>query len=112
MTGEMAWINQDGEDSNGECWATHAAVAQALSGELHPFDAYQGPYITIGPDVTTGAAPYAMPVRHLGIIRLWLVTEDGEVGRVWREDTDTPSDEFLCEDTASAIEAAQSLLAA
>lgn len=45
MTGEMHSIDPDGNDSNGESWPVHAAVARALGCELRPFDKYCGPYI-------------------------------------------------------------------
>ena len=84
MTGEMHYINPEtGEDSDGNIWESHLAIAKATGGTLKPFDQYQGPYIIVGGDLTVGNAPYAMPVQRLGIVRLWL-TEDG----VYREDTD------------------------
>lgn len=112
MTGEMSWIHQNGEDSNGEIWGTHAAIARAVKGHLEPFDAYQGPYIVIGSDIRVGAAPYAMPIAHLGIVRLWLGSDDGYWGTIWREDTDTLSEPFPCMNTRAACRAARKLLAA
>ena len=91
MTGEMAWIKQDGTDSNGEEWGVHAAIARALDGTLRPFDVYQGPYIAI-----RGA-------------RLWLTTDDGVFGQVYNERTDTLSHEFECRDIEAAIEAARTI---
>ena len=76
MAGEMASITQDGIDSDGESWALHAAVAKAVSGELRPFDKYQGPYIR-SPKGT-----------------LWLYSDDGYVAYVWNESTDKTSDPF------------------
>lgn len=110
VTGEMHSINQDGTDSNGDVWATHAAVAHAVGGTLEPFDAYQGPYIAVGHDLRVGQPPYAVPVRGLGMIRLWLVTDDGIEGRVYREDTDTQSESFWCQDEDGAAAAALTLL--
>lgn len=112
MTGEMSWIKPDGEDSNGEVWAIHAAVARAIGGELRPFDAYQGPYIALGADVCAGVPPYRVPVRGVGSARLWLTTDDGVVGTIWREDAEESSAEFWREDEAGAIEAARSLIEA
>ena len=110
MTGEMSWINQDGEDSNGETWSTHAAVAKAVGGELKPFDAYQGPYIAVGGDVTVGESPYALAVQGLGIVRLWLCSDDGWLGYVYREDNDAQSMRFAMDDESAAIEAALEVL--
>ena len=112
MTGEMYSINAKGEDSNGDVWRTHAVVARAVKGTLKPFDVYQGPYIVVGQDIRAGCAPYAMPVRGLGVIRLWLNTEDGVIGTIWREDTETESDPFWCEDTRAACREARKILAA
>lgn len=111
MTGEMNAINQDGLDSNGESWPVHAAVAKAVGGVLKPFDSYQGPYISIGPDLRTGTAPYQTPVRMNGMVRLWIqVDEDGVTGYVYREDTDSRSDYAPYWDEEDAINAALSLL--
>ena len=110
MTGEMRHINQKGEDSNGEYWGVHAAIARAVKGRLEPFDVYQGPYIVAGPDLRVGTAPYQLAVQHLGIKRLWLVTDDGFLGQVYREDTDTFSEPFICYDTRAACRAARQLL--
>lgn len=110
MTGEMAWIRPDGTDANGEVWETHAAVSQAIGGELHPFDVYQGPYIVIGEDISVGEVPYRIPLRGLGVIRLWLTSSDGVHGRVYREDTEEESEVFWCMDTEGAVRAAQELL--
>jgi hypothetical protein len=97
MTGEMHHIDTaTGEDSNGEVWNVHAAIARHLDGILRPFDKYQGPYILVD-----GA-------------KLWLTTADGFVGRVYREDTEKVSFEFnLNTDNTehAAIVAAQLLLA-
>lgn len=112
MTGEMHAINEQGEDSNGDVWSAHAAIAKALGGTLEPFDVYQGPYILLGSELRVGPAPYAVPVP--GACRLWLQTKDGELGQVYREDTDTLSEPFLLtydeSEHEAAIAAAQSLL--
>lgn len=111
MTGEMAYINpKTGEDSNGDIWEIHLAVAQAVNGELKPFDSYQGPYIVVGGDLTVGSSPYAIPVQHLGIVRLWIGYDEDGMPSVYREDTDQ-SAQFLCEDDIDgAIDAAKFLL--
>ena len=111
MTGEMLSITQDGIDNDGNCWATQAAIAKALDGELRPFDQYQGPYVVIGPDVRLGQAPYAVAPVGLGIVRLWIVPcSDSYDCQVYREDTDQLSRPFNYDDEAQAIEAAQALL--
>ena len=111
MTGEMHSINQKGEDSNGEVWSLHAAIARAVKGKLKPFDVYQGPYIAVGNDYRVGSPPYDMPVQGLGIVRLWLSTDGGGVIQVWREDTDTLSAAFWWNDTRKACREARKLLA-
>lgn len=109
MTGEMYAIDQDGHDSNGDHWPTHAAIAKALGGTLEPFDAYQGPYVLIGPDLRAGRQPYAATLP--GPCRLWLQTDDGVIGQVYREDTDTLSRPFAClGDESEAIDAARELM--
>ena len=45
MTGEVSWIKANGEDSRGDHYPVHAAVAKALRAPLRPFDVYIGPYI-------------------------------------------------------------------
>lgn len=47
MTGEMASIDKQGRDSNGDEWPTHAYLARKLRGELRPFDKYAGPYVKV-----------------------------------------------------------------
>ena len=112
MTGEMCYINQDGEDSNGEVWELHAEIAKALGGVLKPFDVYQGPYIVIEEDVRIGNTPYAIPLTGLGIIRLWICGDEEDEGffKIYKEDTDTTSFSFLWDDVEMAIEAAKSLM--
>ena len=113
MTGEMYSITKQGVDSNGDCWAMHAAVARAVGGRLEPFDVYQGPYIVVGPDVRVGSAPYQLAVQHLGVKRLWIVPEDDSNGafvQVYREDTDTLSELIWWEDTGHAAKEARKLL--
>lgn len=117
MTGEMRSIDQDGNDSNGECWSLHAAIAKAVGGTLQPFDAYQGPYISVGPDIRVGDTSYQVAVQHQGVIRLWIsLIEAGgfspEGGfQIWREDTDTCLEPFWMDDPDRAIELAKELLA-
>ncbi len=111
MTGEMAWIKQNGEDSNGEEWAVHAAVARAVGGRLEPFDVYQGPYIVVGPDSRVGERPYQLNLP--GPLRLWLQMIDDGFGCIYREDTEAQSPPFpvFGSDAESlAVEAARKLL--
>jgi hypothetical protein len=88
MTGEMAWVAQDGKDSNGDIWAYHAILAKAVGGELRPFDVYQGPYVVVGPDMTVGRSPYSHPVQNMGVVRLWLGYNEEMGDYIYREDID------------------------
>lgn len=45
MTGEVSWIKSTGEDSRGDYYPIHAAIAKALRVPLRPFDVYIGPYV-------------------------------------------------------------------
>ena len=95
MTGEMSWINpKTGEDSNGDSWPIHLAVAKAVGGELKPFDVYQGPYISVGIDLRIGNSPYSIPVQNQKCIRLWVIPVDDYDVAIYREDTDTQSYAF------------------
>lgn len=108
MTGEMYYIDpKTGEEPDGTVWNYHAAIAQALGGEIKPFDVYQGPYIAFGGDITIGKIPYAIPLQGLGIIRLW-ITEEDNIPVVYREDTEKSLPFWNCEELA--VEAARELL--
>jgi hypothetical protein len=110
MTGEMSYINNEtGIDSNGESWPIHLAIAKAVNGTLRPFDSYQGPYISVGTDITVGDSPYKIPVNHLGCIRLWVCYEDEITACVYREDTEEVA-YFDSDFTECAIYAAKGLL--
>ena len=99
MAGEMYEARRDE-------WPTHFAVAEAVGGEVRPFDYYQGPYIVVGQDIRIGSAPYEYCPPHMGVVRLWL-TDDG----VYREDTDTVR--FCCpEFEDDVIAAAHAVLGA
>lgn len=116
MTGEMHHIDQDGNDSNGECWPIHAAVAKALRDEgydatLQPFDQYQGPYILVGKDMRVGQRLYQLAVQNMGVIRLWLTATVHGAAVICREDTDTSSDAFVPDDIETAICCAKELMA-
>ena len=67
MTGEMAWINPDGTDSNGEQWDIHANVAKRMRCKLRPFDKYIGPYI----DHERGKVFIALEEDGTGSACLW-----------------------------------------
>lgn len=92
MTGEMSWIRQDGEDSNGDSWEVHAAIARELGGTLRPFDVYQGPFI---------ALPHAA---------LWVTSDDGAFGRVFNERTEALSEPFALSDIEWAVDSARSVV--
>ena len=95
MTGEMSWIDDKGNDSNGETWDLHAKVAKAVKGKLKPFDVYQGPYI------------------YVKNTRLWIGPAKDEIEgllSVYNEQTEVESLPFAWNDTKSAIEAAKNLL--
>ena len=106
----MYSIGQDGIDSNGDHWPLHAAVARELGGEIKPFDVYQGPYVVIGGDVRVGDAPYAVAVQGLGVVRLWLSSDDGYFCQWYNEATGRASEEFPYHDEGWAVEAARSLV--
>ena len=110
MTGEMSYINQEtGVDSNGDCWYLHLAIAKAIGGTLKPFDTYQGPYIVFGGDLTIGNSPYAIPIQHLGIVRLWICESDlPGMFELYREDTEESAPFWDYEE--DAVEAAIELL--
>jgi len=110
MAGEMSWIKQDGTDSDGNVWETHAAIAKAVGGYLRPFDQYQGPYITVGGDVVVGIPPYGVPAQHLGVVRLWLCNDEDGLCYIYREDIDKSSFAFFCGNTDAAIAEARALL--
>lgn len=113
MTGEMGYIKQNGEDQDGEIWELHAKIAEAIGGELKPFDKYQGPYIAVGGDLRTAGGAYAMPVKHLGIVRLWVIADEkypDNMARVYREDNKRVSNPFYWTDYGEACLEAKKLL--
>lgn len=101
MTGEM-----HASEVTRDTFPTHFAIAEALGGSVKPFDQYQGPYVVIGTDIRIGTSPYACAPRGLGIVRLWLCSDDGVLATVYNEATDAQSEPFFYEDTESAIAAA------
>ncbi len=102
MTGEMYQIDPiTGEEPDGTIWEYHAAIAKAVGGTIEPFDQYQGPYVLVGEDVRVGVAPYQHTPTGLGVIRLWILSDD--LTRVYREDTNERSEPcFEPEDAARA----------
>jgi len=100
MAGEMSWVKANGDDSNGEGWPVHAAVARALRCRLRPWDVYCGPYIQ---------------TKHG---KLWLSTDDGITGTAclwpggvppaYREPLTT--DYFPYDDTNEALAACRAVL--
>ena len=94
MTGEMGYINPEtGEDSNGNIYSTHLAIAKEFGGDLKPFDVYQGPYIGL----QNGE-------------KLWIIDDEQGLGcRVYRERTETMSNTFHYEDIVTAVRAAKDL---
>lgn len=98
MTGEMPRIDPvTGETPDGEIYTLHAAIAAAVGGTVQPFDVYQGSYVLIGPDVRIGDSPYAVAVKGLGVIRLWIGDDPNGGGgwaTVYREDNEMESAPF------------------
>ena len=109
-TGEMT---QQELDANGrEEWPLHYAIADALGGTVKPFDQYQGPYVLIGSEVR-GQGVYAPATRMEGTVRLWISSEDGEMGVVYNEDNEKQSEPFPLYSSyaaESAVDAAQEVL--
>ncbi len=105
MTGEMLKC-----EVTREAFPTHFAIADAVGGTVQPFDVYQGPYVLVGADVRIGSEPYAIAPRGLGVVRLWLCSDDGAICTVYNEATDKQSEPFFWDDEGSAIEAAESVL--
>jgi len=91
-TGEMTQgeLDATGRDE----WPLHYAIADALKGEVKPFDQYQGPYVAIGGDFRVGNEPYAMAPRMPGVVRLWISSDDGMSGIVYNEDNERQSAPF------------------
>lgn len=108
MAGEMTQ-----SEVTREAFPPHFAIADEYGGEVKAFDWYQGPYVAIGPDVRVGAEPYAYAPRGLGIVRLWLCSEDGEAFTVYNEANEKQSGPFLAlgDDASQAIDAAAQVLA-
>ncbi len=106
MTGEMYE-----SDLTPDEYPLHFAVARALKGKVRPFDVYQGPYVVIGEDITSGAQPYAYCPRGLGVVRLWIIDDDGGgTCTVYNEANDKISKPFWWNSTRAACRAARSVL--
>mgnify|MGYP001559819331 FL=1 len=114
MAGEMPCIDPvTGETPDGGVYTLHAAIAKAVGGTIQPFDTYQGPYVVVGKDVRMGERPYQLAVQGVGVIRLWVGTDDGwpdYLARVYREDTDTLSEPFEAYGPHAEEDAAQAAL--
>lgn len=108
MAGEMF-----ASDVTREAWPLHFAIADAFNGTVKPFDQYQGPYVSIGEDIRVGNDPYAYAPRIPGIVRLWIITEEGEVGQVYNEDNEKTSSPFFFYTNSAesdAVDAAREVL--
>ena len=107
MTGEMS-----ASEVTRDNWPVHFAIADALDGEVKPFDHYQGPYVVVGDDVRAGSEPYAVAPVGLGVLRFWVCSENDGMATIYNEATDKWSKTFsLCEDDTCerAVEAARSV---
>ena len=106
MTGEM-----HPSEVTREAYPLHFAVADALGGTVHPFDQYQGPYVSIGPDIRTRVRSWALHhPRGLGIVRLWFQYFGQKGVTIYNEANDRvsePFSEWTCE---CAVAAARSVL--
>lgn len=90
MTGEMSR-----DEVTEENFPIHFAIANALGGTVHPFDQYQGPYIS---DLPNGG-------------KLWLIDNGFGPGlRIWNERNDRTSGVFYFSETALQIEYARGVL--
>ncbi len=90
------------------------AIADAVKGTVEPFDQYQGPYVCVGRDIRAGSEPYAVAPTGLGVIRLWLCTDDGVQATIYNEAIEMQSNPFLLhrDDTEEyAVYAALSVIA-
>jgi hypothetical protein len=95
MTGEMS-----ASEVTREAYPIHFAIADALGGEVRPFDQYQGPYVRI-------------PARgRARSTKLWLVyTFDGAAFRVYDAAAHRQSALILaCDGTTAEVAAAQHVL--
>ena len=109
MAGEMCFIDPiTGIDDQDQEWSYHAAIAKAVNGTIQPFDQYQGPYVVVGSDIRIGTDPYAIAPSHLGVIRLWIISDEDDFQRIYREDTETTSGHIWDEESA-AMEAMELL---
>ncbi len=89
MTGEMFE-----SDVTREAYPLHFAIADAVKGEVRPFDQYQGPYVLVGTDIRLGRQPYQYCPVGLGVVRLWIISEDGCGGYIYNEATEKTSEPF------------------
>lgn len=106
MTGEMTRDMLTPEE-----YPVHFAAAEALGGTVVPFDVYQGPYILLGREYRGGSGVYATAPRGLGVVRLWLLNDDGGPMCQWyNEASEKVSEYFWAGSPEEAIEAAREIL--
>lgn len=105
MAGEMS-----AAEVTREAYPLHFAIADSFGGEVKPFDQYQGPYVVIGDDVRIGRTPYAVAPRGLGVVRLWLCSDDGAECYIYNEANERRSELFWYDDEVGAVCAAQEVL--
>lgn len=101
-TGEMSQAELDANGRNE--WPLHYAIADALGGTVKPFDQYQGPYVLIGSEIR-GQGVYAPATPMKGTVRIWIYSEDGEMGIVYNEENDRKSSPFFLYGPQAAEEA-------
>lgn len=93
MASKRATGEQSESDITRDEYPLWFVIADALGGEVEPFDVYQGPYVQVP-----------------GEGRLFVITPDGLSAQVWNEKTNEISDEFLAESENEAVDAAISVL--
>jgi hypothetical protein len=82
MTGEMSVVTK-------EAYPLHFAVVERFGGSVHPFDTYQGPYISYKTNV--------------GYARFFLVTDDGVFANWYNETSFRYSPTFTATDDADDL---------
>ena len=89
MTGEMLKSEVTREE-----YPMWFEIADAVNGTVEPFDHYQGPYISVGKDIRVGNEPYAIAPQGLGVVRLWIVSEDSYTATIYNEANEKHSEPF------------------
>jgi len=95
-------------------YSLHFAIMDGLKKagydtDVQAFDTYQGPYIVVGPDIRAGSGMYHIAVQGMGIIRLWLIYEEGFC-KIYREDNEKCSGFFKWDDEKKATNEAIDLV--